>query len=90
VFTLTNKNRRRIKLNENKIKLLDRREEKECSKNCFLYNLTCLQSVFSLLSFLFVHYTTPIFVVLGVINAPAILYNQSNSNYSNYTLTLIV
>jgi hypothetical protein len=88
VFTLTNKNKRRTKLNENKNKLLDRREKREYSENYFLYNSTCLQSVLSLSSLLFLHSTTPQFIVLGVINAPAILYNQSNHNYHNYTVAL--
>jgi hypothetical protein len=46
--------------------------------------------MFSLLSLLFLHYTTPLFIVLDAINAPAILYNQSNPNYLSYTMTLIV
>jgi hypothetical protein len=72
MFTLTNKNRRKIELNENKNKLLDWREERECSENYFFITQLCLQSVFSLL---FLHYSTPLFIVFGVINAHAILYN---------------
>jgi hypothetical protein len=86
VFTPTNKNRRRTELNENKNKFLDRGEEKKCSEICFLYNSICLQSVFSLISL----YITPLFIMLGVINASAILYNQSNFSYPSYIVTLIV
>jgi hypothetical protein len=50
MFTLTNKNRRRTELNENKSKLLDRGEGRECSKSYFFITQLCLQSVFSLLS----------------------------------------
>jgi hypothetical protein len=86
VFTLSNKNKRITKLNENKNKLLDRKERRECSENYFLYNLTVFAKCFlSLISL----YTT-LFVVLGVINAPEILYNQSNPSYHSYTMTLII
>jgi uncharacterized membrane protein YcaP (DUF421 family) len=43
----------------------------------------CFFSLFSL-------YTTILFIMLGDINANAIVYNQSNPNYHSYTVTLIV
>jgi hypothetical protein len=68
-------------------KLLDRREERECSENYFLYNSTvCIKCFLSLISL----YTTPLFIVFDVINAHAIIYNQFNLSYLNYTVTLIV
>jgi hypothetical protein len=89
MYTLTNKNTQITELNKNKNKLLDRGEKIEYSEIYFLYNSTYFIKC-SLLSFLFLHYTTPLFIVFGVINAHAILYNQSNSSYSSYTSALIV
>jgi hypothetical protein len=55
-------------------------------KTVFFITQSCLPIVFSLL---FLHYTT-LFIVFGVINAPVILYNQYNSSYPNYIVTLII
>jgi hypothetical protein len=85
VFTLANKNRRRTELNENKISY-SIGEKKESALKTVFYNLTVFTKCFlSLISL----YTTPLFIVLDVINAPTILYNQSNPSYPSYTLTLI-
>jgi hypothetical protein len=56
-------------------------------KVIFFMTQLCLQSIFFLLS---LYYTTPLFIVLGGINIPTIIYNQSNPSYSSYIVTLIV
>jgi hypothetical protein len=88
VFILTNKNRRRTELNENKINYYIGEKEESVLKTIFFQ--LCLQSVFSFLYLLFLYYSTPQFIVFGVINAPTILYNQSNLSYHSYTVALIV
>jgi hypothetical protein len=69
VFTLTNKNKRRTELNENKNKLLNRGEGRECSESYFFITQFYLQSIFSPLS---IFYSTSLFIVFSVINTPTI------------------
>jgi hypothetical protein len=64
VFTLTNKNKRKTELNENKNKLLNRGEGRECSESCFLYNSIVFTKCFlSLISLIFTLYYSFIYSV---------------------------